>query len=174
LHAGIGHFLATTFQGWAEVGLAFVVGPGISAEDVVHVRATPELVLAGTSEGRVCWFDRDGCSLGSCVVGRGPAWESASDGGDVNAVYCAGVLTRYQGTVLVQAVRMPCYFANLAVQGKNVLIWEWNRAWLVNGGGDLLWRTEFGRRIGSAFADEAGFSILAGPLYRYGLHKNGA
>jgi hypothetical protein len=98
---------------------------------------------------------------------------SVSFGPVRQAVHCGGVLTLLDQRSGVATLRLPDYFAHLVAQGCNVLVWAWDRAWLVGGRGDLLWSGTFPRRIGSAFADELGFSILAGQLYRFRVEKRG-
>ena len=154
-----------------DVELELRLGSSICAETLVHVRGLGDLVLAGTSAGRVCFFDCQGTFLGDFVVGDGPACASVGFGGAAGAVHSSGVLTLFDRCRPVATVRLPDYYAELVAQGRNVLVWAWDRAWLVDGRGDLLWHGTFPRRIRTAFADEYSFSVLAGPLYRFQVRR---
>ena len=148
----------------ADIEIELCLGSSIWAESVVHVHGYSDTVLAGTSGGRACFFDLEGKFRGDCEVGEGPALAFAVLG-TVVAVYCAAVLTLLDGRRSVASVQLPEYYAELVAQGCNVLVWAWERAWLVSSRGDVLWSATFPRRIRAAFADHRSFSILAGPMY---------
>ena len=157
-----------------EIVLEMHLGGSMCSEDLVHIRASGDGVLVGTSAGRVCFFDRDGRFMSGCAVGNGPACTSVGFGVAGDAVHCGGVLTLFDRRRPVGTVSLPDYYAQLVAQGRNVLVWAWDRAWLVSERGDLLWNGTFPRRIRSAFADELGFSVLAGPLHRFRVRKRGS
>jgi hypothetical protein len=56
-----------------EIVLEMHLGGGMCSEDLVHIGASNDVILAGTSRGRVCFFDRNGDFLGDCAVGNGLA-----------------------------------------------------------------------------------------------------
>jgi hypothetical protein len=141
------------------------------AENLVHIRASNETVVVGTSEGRVCFFDPNGRFLGANGVGRDPVSSSVGFDGEIGAVYSGGALTLFLHRCPVATVKFPEYFAELAMQGRNILVWAYNHAWLVDGRGARLWSGSFPRPIRTVIADHRGFSILAGPLHRFEVEQ---
>jgi hypothetical protein len=75
-----------------ELELDLQIGSSPWSEHLVHVRALADMILVGTSQGRVHFLSRGGEFLASHVVGSAPICESSSDSNGVVAVYCAGTL----------------------------------------------------------------------------------
>jgi hypothetical protein len=127
------------------------------------------MILLGTSSGRVHFLSRGGELLASHIAGSAPILESGSNSNRLVAAYGAGVLRLFEGISSVGTAQIPEYSVALAALSSNVLVWSWNRAWLVSCRGETVRSTTFPLRIGGAVVDERGFSILAGSLLRYQL-----
>lgn len=65
-------------------------------------------------------------------------------------------------------MKLPLYFAQVyGLNSDHLLVWGANTAWVVDCTGRVIWKAIFIKQIRSAIVDEFGFSILAGPLYRF-------
>ena len=151
----------------AVIDLAFQ--PGISV-----LRASLDSVVAGTQDGFVHVFDRDGSLKQTFQVGRTVITDLLVDAAGPRAACCAGRLTLFDGSRISGTAEMTEYYAKLEACGMGVLAWKANEVWLVQPSGRVQLVAEAERAIRGCWGHANGFYVLAGDLASFRIRSQPA
>ncbi len=140
-----------------------------ASDDVITGTAmSHDRIAVGTSGAELYLFNMDATLLRTFIVGQSePVSRILLSPTGLTAAYCGGVLTMFEAERISGYVKLPPYYAEVVPCGDQVLVWSWKAAWLVDRQAHVLWKAEFSRPIGAVVPDELGFSVLAGPLFRF-------
>jgi hypothetical protein len=136
-----------------EIGFGFSFKPGIST-----LRASGNVMLAGTQDGFVHVFDRQGTLNQSFQVGETAVSDLLTSAGELKAACCAVRLTLLEHGRISGTVELPEYYVELANCGKGVLAWKSNSLWLVDPSGQVRLTAETDRPILGRGGMPAGFT----------------
>jgi hypothetical protein len=133
--------------------------PGISV-----LRSAVDAVIAGTQDGFVHVFDREGSLRRTFQVGDAAVSDILVIDGEPKAAYCGGRLALFKGGGVSGTVELPEAFADLTACGDYVLAWRSNSLWVVEASGKVRLAVETDRPIRGVWGKGAGFWVLAGEL----------
>lgn len=142
-----------------QVALGLTFKPGISV-----LRSSVDAIIAGTQDGFVHVFDREGSLRRTFQVGDAAVSDLLVMGGGPKAAYCGGRLTLFERGGVSGTVELPEAFADLTGCGDHVLAWRSNSLWLVEPTGKVRLAVETDRQIRGVWGNGAGFCALAGEL----------
>jgi hypothetical protein len=136
-------------------------------QKVTALAVCQRFVIAGTAAGELHWFDSMATLQKQFCLGKEKVFPMLADHTGLKATCSGGLLTFFEDGAISGCVELTDQSVSLVASGSSVLAWRRQTVWLINRGGQVLWRAEFARRIRSVVSDSTGFHVLAGAIYSF-------
>jgi hypothetical protein len=138
---------------------------------ITVLRASRMSIVFGTQDGFVHEYDREGTLRQSFRIGDAAVSEVLVRGEGLKAAYCGGRLTLFDAGRIVGTTELPAYYAELADCRADVLVWNQNTIWLVDGSARFQSALETDLPIRGAWGHAAGFYALGAELVSFQLRS---
>jgi outer membrane protein assembly factor BamB len=142
---------------------------GNDIEVVTALAVTPQTVYAGTCDGEVLGWTRQGNPQTRLRIGEAAVWSVCADEHGLRAAQSGNAVTYFHEGKISGSSSHQYERPSVAALANELVLWTRHETWTVDERGAVPWVARWDKPVAACVPAEGGFTVMAGSgVYRFG------